>query len=135
MNENAREVEMDMREMVAKVKKGEPLYGHSTLTPHMQGVAARNSRYSSLWTHIMPWANFTNHNQVCQSPSDSRTAWLTVSSMVLIQQNTTSKRSGNWRLRRLVDELMICGGGGFCLVREEHLQMHATYVYLTISDE
>jgi hypothetical protein len=74
MNENAREVEMDMREMVAKVKKGEPLYGHSTLTPHMQGVAARNSRYSSLWTHIMPWANFTNHNQVC--PQSPRRKWL-----------------------------------------------------------
>jgi len=55
---------MDMREMVDKVKKGEPLYGHSTLTPHMQGVAARNSRYSGLFIHVVPWANFVNHNQV-----------------------------------------------------------------------
>ncbi len=62
--ENKREVDMDMREMVDKVKKGEPLYGHSTLTPHMQGVAARNSRYSGLFIHVVPWANFVNHNQV-----------------------------------------------------------------------
>lgn len=62
--ENNREVEMDMREMVDKVKKGEPLYGHSDLTPYMQGVAARNSRYSALLGHVVPWANFVNHNQV-----------------------------------------------------------------------
>lgn len=59
---------MDMREMVDKVKKGEPLYGHSTLTPYMQGVAARNSRFSSLMSHVVPWANFVNHNQV--SPAE-----------------------------------------------------------------
>jgi C-terminal of NADH-ubiquinone oxidoreductase 21 kDa subunit len=62
--ENKREVEMDMREMVDKVKKGEPLYGHSELTPYMQGVAARNSRYSALLGHVLPWMNFVNHNQV-----------------------------------------------------------------------
>jgi len=61
--ENNREVEMDMREMVDKVKKGEPLYGHSGLTPYMQGVAARNSRYSALMAQVIPWANFVNHNQ------------------------------------------------------------------------
>lgn len=55
---------MDMREMVDKVKKGEPLYGHSSLTPYMQGVAARNSRYSALMAQVIPWANFVNHNQV-----------------------------------------------------------------------
>lgn len=64
--ENEREVQMDMREMVDKVKKGEPLYGHSTLSPYMQGVAARNSRFSSLLAHVIPWANFVNHNQVRQ---------------------------------------------------------------------
>ena len=52
--ENNREVEMDMREMVDKVKKGEPLYGHSSLTPYMQGVAARNSRYSALMAQVLP---------------------------------------------------------------------------------
>lgn len=62
--ENAREVEMDMKEMVEKVKKGEPLYGESTMTPYMQGVAARNSRYSQLFLHAIPWFNFVNHNQV-----------------------------------------------------------------------
>jgi hypothetical protein len=61
--ENNREVEMDMREMVDKVKKGEPLYGKSELTPYMQGVAARNSRYSALMAQVLPWANFVNHNQ------------------------------------------------------------------------
>lgn len=62
--ENSREVEMDMREMVTKVKKGEPLYGESELTPYVQGVAARNSRYSSLLFHVVPFFNFVNHNQV-----------------------------------------------------------------------
>ncbi|MCJ1462550.1 hypothetical protein MMC07_001152 [Pseudocyphellaria aurata] len=62
-SENKREVEMDMREMVDKVKKNEPLYGKSTLTPHMQAVAARNSRYSGLFLHIIPFANFVNHEQ------------------------------------------------------------------------
>lgn len=61
--ENRRELEMDMREMVDKVKAGEPLYGESTLTPHMQGVAARQSRYSSLFMGVLPWFNFVNHNQ------------------------------------------------------------------------
>ena len=61
--ENAREVELDMREMVDKVKKGESLYGESRLTPHMQGVAARQSRFSALFIGVVPWFNFVNHNQ------------------------------------------------------------------------
>ena len=56
---------MDMREMVDKVKRGEKLYGQSTLSPYMQGVAARNSRYSGVFLHLMPWFNFVNHEQVC----------------------------------------------------------------------
>ena len=55
---------MDMREMVDKVKKGEPLYGKSSLTPYMQGVAARNSRYTGTWLYVIPWFNFVNHDQV-----------------------------------------------------------------------
>ena len=55
---------MDMREMVDKVKKGEPLYGKTTLSPYMQGVASRNSRYAGVWFHVLPWFNFVNHNQV-----------------------------------------------------------------------
>ena len=62
--ENSREVDMDMKEMVSKVKKGEPLYGKSQLTPYMQGVAARNSRYSQLFIHVIPWINLVNHDQV-----------------------------------------------------------------------
>lgn len=64
IRENKREVEMDMREMVDKVKRNEPLYGGSSLTPYMQGVASRNSRYSGIWLHIIPWFNFVNHDQV-----------------------------------------------------------------------
>jgi hypothetical protein len=61
--ENSREVEMDMREMVNKAKKGLPLYGESTMSEYMQGVAARNSRYSGLFIFALPWFNFVNHNQ------------------------------------------------------------------------
>lgn len=62
--ENTREVEMDMREMVDKVKKGEPLYGTSQVSSYLQGVAARNSRYSQLFIHVLPWINLVNHDQV-----------------------------------------------------------------------
>jgi len=55
---------MDMREMVDKVKNKEPLYGVSSLSPYMQGVAARNSRYSQIFFHAIPWFNLVNHNQV-----------------------------------------------------------------------
>ena len=64
VEENKREVELDMREMVDKVKRNEPLYGRSSLTPYMQGVASRNSRYSGIWLHVIPWFNFVNHDQV-----------------------------------------------------------------------
>lgn len=55
---------MDMREMVDKVKKGEPLYGTSQVSSYLQGVAARNSRYSQLFIHVLPWFNIVNHDQV-----------------------------------------------------------------------
>lgn len=55
---------MDMREMVDKAKRGEPLYGQSSLSPYMQGVAARNSRYAETFISVIPWFNFANHNQV-----------------------------------------------------------------------
>ena len=61
--ENNREVGLDMKEMVTKVKKGEPLYGVSSATPYIQGVASRNSRYTGVWLHVLPWFNFVNHNQ------------------------------------------------------------------------
>jgi hypothetical protein len=63
VSENEREIRMDMREMVDKVKKGEPLYGVSQLTPAMQGVAARQSRYSAMFMAVIPWFNFVNHSQ------------------------------------------------------------------------
>ena len=61
--ENRRELEMDMREMTDKVKRGQPLYGVSTMTEYMQGVASRQSRYSGVFLHVMPWFNFVNHDQ------------------------------------------------------------------------
>lgn len=67
-SENKREVGMDMREMVDKVKNNEPLYGKSNLSPHMQGVASRNSRYSGVWLHVLPFFNFVNHEQVSIIP-------------------------------------------------------------------
>jgi hypothetical protein len=63
MTENDREAKMDMREMVDKAKRGEPLYGESTMSEHLQGVAARNSRYSSMFLHVLPFFNFVNHDQ------------------------------------------------------------------------
>ncbi|KAI9757304.1 MAG: hypothetical protein M4579_003515 [Chaenotheca gracillima] len=60
--ENKREVDRDLREMTDKVKRGEPVYGHSTLSPYMQGVASRNSRYTGVFLHLVPWFNFVNHN-------------------------------------------------------------------------
>jgi hypothetical protein len=63
MSENAREIQMDMREMVDRIKSGQSLYGESQLTPSMQGVAARQSRYSALFFAVLPWFNFVNHSQ------------------------------------------------------------------------
>lgn len=67
LRENKLEVERDMREMVQRVKDGEPLYGKSSLSVHMQGVASRNSRYTGVFLHVVPWANFVNHQQVISS--------------------------------------------------------------------
>lgn len=91
---------MDVREMTDKVKRGEPLYGKSTLTPYMQGVASRNSRYSGVWLHILPWFNFANHDQVNPhsvylSYLDRVLDWLNCPSMGLIPLNTTNKQKGN----------------------------------------
>ena len=60
-SENAREVDMDMREMTDKAKRGEPLYGKSRLSEYMQGVAHRNSRYSAVMSFLFPMFNFVNH--------------------------------------------------------------------------
>ena len=60
-SENRREIELDMREMTDRVKRGVPLYGVSGMTEYMQGAAARQSRYSGVFLHVMPWFNFVNH--------------------------------------------------------------------------
>lgn len=60
-SENRREVEMDMREMTDRVKRGEPPYGHSRLSEYMQGVASRQTRYTGVMLHVLPWFNFVNH--------------------------------------------------------------------------
>lgn len=67
-SENSREANMDMREMVDKVKTGQPLYGTSQVSPYLQGVAARNSRFSELFIHVIPWFNVVNHDQVRPFP-------------------------------------------------------------------
>lgn len=66
LTENSREVARDMREMTDRVKEGKPLYGKTEMSDYMQGVAARNSRYTGIFLHVMPMFNFVNHNQVCR---------------------------------------------------------------------
>ena len=39
---------MDMEEMVAKLRAGEPLYGRSEMDEYHQRIAASQSRYSQL---------------------------------------------------------------------------------------
>lgn len=62
--ENQREIDMDMREMTDKIKRGESLWGESELNEHQQGVAHRNSRYTGVFMHVMPMFNFVNHPYV-----------------------------------------------------------------------
>jgi hypothetical protein len=54
---------MDTREMVDKVKRGEPLHGKSTLPEHHQDMAARNSRNANFFLFILPWFNLVNHDR------------------------------------------------------------------------
>ena len=49
--------------MVTKVKSGQSLHGESSLSPYLQGVAHRQSRYSALMFSALPWFNFVNHDQ------------------------------------------------------------------------
>jgi len=39
---------MDMEEMVGKLRRGEPLYGVTSMDPYYQQVAASQSRYAQL---------------------------------------------------------------------------------------
>jgi C-terminal of NADH-ubiquinone oxidoreductase 21 kDa subunit len=61
LRENSREIDKDMKEMVAKVKRGEPLYGKSSLSEDQQAMAARNSRHSVFFLAVLPWFNLVNH--------------------------------------------------------------------------
>ena len=92
VEENKREVEMDMREMVDKVKRNEPLYGKSSLSPYMQGVASRNSRYSGIWLHVIPWFNFVNHDQVSSLTRQAAFLALMSCSMVSTRLNIIDRR-------------------------------------------
>jgi hypothetical protein len=91
--ENKREIEMDMREMVDKIKRGEPLYGKSSLSEYHQAVAARNSRYSAIAIHLLPWFNFVNHPHVSDASDFHSVMRSFVNSTEWTPQNTTDKQS------------------------------------------
>ncbi|VVT57194.1 uncharacterized protein SAPINGB_P005581 [Magnusiomyces paraingens] len=59
--ENAPEVTKDRYEIKSRLSKGLKPYGDSDLAPWLQRVAARNSTYSSTFTHVFPWFNLVNH--------------------------------------------------------------------------
>jgi len=46
--ENAREIEMDKKELGQLAKDGKPLYGETDLPEYIQGVAHRNSMWSQV---------------------------------------------------------------------------------------
>ena len=46
--ENAREVQMDMEEMTARLRAGLPLYGRTSLDMYNQHVAATQSRFAQI---------------------------------------------------------------------------------------
>ncbi|KAJ1928489.1 hypothetical protein IWQ60_002007 [Tieghemiomyces parasiticus] len=60
--ENSRETIRDLKEMKARVARGEPLYGRSILPENVQRIAAANSKNSQMMLHFIPWFNFVNHN-------------------------------------------------------------------------
>jgi len=81
--------------MVDRVKRGEPLYGVTELSDYMQGVAARNSRYTGVFFHVMPMFNFVNHNQVSLEVYGEVVHTNSICSTVLTLQNITNKQSEN----------------------------------------
>jgi len=46
--ENAREIEMDKKELTQLASEGKPLYGETDLPEYIQGVAHRNSMWSQV---------------------------------------------------------------------------------------
>ncbi|EJD47886.1 hypothetical protein AURDEDRAFT_102027 [Auricularia subglabra TFB-10046 SS5] len=59
--ENQREQELDLKELSERARKGLPLYGTSGETSWIQNVAFRNSQYSQLFFHAVPWFNLARH--------------------------------------------------------------------------
>lgn len=55
LKENELEVARDRSELSALAKAGKPLYGETDMSDYLQGVAARNSTWSQLKLHAMPW--------------------------------------------------------------------------------
>lgn len=46
---------MDKRELSELAAAGKSLYGDSDMSEYLQGVASRNSTWSQLKLHAMPW--------------------------------------------------------------------------------
>ena len=61
-----------MREMTDRVKRGELPYGQSRLSEYMQGVAARQTRYTGVNLAVLPWFNFVNHPYVSCAEANGR---------------------------------------------------------------
>jgi len=59
--ENAREVEMDLRELGSRARAGKPLYGEADLDDFAQLIAAGNSTFSQFKLETIPWFNLANH--------------------------------------------------------------------------
>ena len=53
--ENAREVEKDQRELSELKAAGKSVYGTTDMSEYLQGMASRNSTWSQLKLHAMPW--------------------------------------------------------------------------------
>ncbi|CAE6412999.1 unnamed protein product [Rhizoctonia solani] len=60
-SENAREEQLDYKELSARAAAGKPLYGESDMPPFIQGAAHRNSAFSQLKFAAIPWFNFVSH--------------------------------------------------------------------------
>ncbi|KAI9027310.1 NADH-ubiquinone oxidoreductase complex I, 21 kDa subunit-domain-containing protein [Phycomyces nitens] len=60
--ENAAEVKKDHAELSQRFKEGKPLYGESSMPPHVANESSRNSRFAQLKFSVFPFFNFANHN-------------------------------------------------------------------------
>lgn len=60
-SENAREVAKDRYQTKSLLAQGKFPFGVPTLDDRLQDVASRNSTYSALITHVIPWFNLVSH--------------------------------------------------------------------------